>query len=42
MGRKQEYVDAPTGDTAPSGPPVLVVVVFLAAAMLCALGALVV
>jgi hypothetical protein len=42
MGRKQEYVNAPAGDTAPPGPPVVMVAVFLAGAVLCALGALVV
>ena len=42
MGRKQEYVDAPDGQAAPSAGPVILVVVLLPGAVLCVFGALVV
>jgi len=41
MGRKQEFVDAQDGAAAPSAGPFVLVVVLLAGAVLCAVGALV-
>jgi len=41
MSRKQEYVDAPDPGAAPSAGPVILVVVLLAGAVLCVIGAFV-